>query len=315
MKPLNKTLLAVTLTIATIITLDYGVGSICEYAYKQSKYGIFHRQNYCIKNCEDEVLILGSSRAAHHYVPSLLTDSLGLSCYNAGSDGMCIYYHFVLLETMIKNGNCPKIVVYEILSSDIERAKGATFNLESAIDRLAPYYGESAGLDSLIELKSGFERLKFRCKTYRYNSKLVQLIKCNYIPFPEDRGYEAVFGELPKDARLEEIQEDGLEIDEDKLRYIHKLIDLSRQYKFKLIFAQSPYYRKGHTQGEKAIIKVFEQENIPFIDMLNDPGILQSTYFRDNGHLNDEGAHAFTERFIVALQKHLNHHDYADTEI
>ena len=38
-------------------------------------------------------------RAAHYYVPQIFEDSLGLSCYNAGSDGMCIYYHYGILAS------------------------------------------------------------------------------------------------------------------------------------------------------------------------------------------------------------------------
>lgn len=307
MRPLYKTLCAIAFTLVAIVALDWCIGSAAEYAYKQSKYGIFHRQNYCMNDCEDDIVILGSSRAAHHYIPSIFTDSLNLSCYNAGSDGMCIFYHYTLLETMIKNGYCPKVVIYEILPSDIERIQGATFNLDAAIDRLAPYYGKSTGLDSLIELKGGYEKMKFNSRTYRYNSKFVQLIKCNFIPSPEDRGYEAVFGELPYDTLLEENREENIEIDKDKKQYLHKLIELSRRYRFKLIFAQSPYYRKGHTLGEKTIIEILEKEHVPFIDMINNQEMLQPAYFKDNSHLNDMGAHIYTSRFISILKKYIKY--------
>lgn len=80
------------------------------------------------------------------------------------------------------------------MPTDIEVSEGATFTLDAAVDRLLPNYGEYEQIDSLIELKGWKEKVKLLSKTYRYNFKLVQLIKCNFIGVTEDRGYEPLFG-------------------------------------------------------------------------------------------------------------------------
>ena len=54
-----------------------------------------------------------------------------------------------------------------------------------------PHYGEFAEIDSMFAINGWKEKVKLLSKTYKYNSNLVQTIKCNYIPWPEDRGYEA----------------------------------------------------------------------------------------------------------------------------
>ena len=82
------------------------------------------------------------------------------------------------------------MVIYEVMNLDAEVSSGATFSLDAALDRLAPHYGEFKAVDSLFALNGWKEKMKMLSKTYRYNSKLVQTIKCNYLPEKEDRGYE-----------------------------------------------------------------------------------------------------------------------------
>ena len=58
-----------------------------DYMYFHAKGSSIREMNdVCLDNQYD-VLIMGSSRAHHHYVPEIISDSLGLSCYNTGKDG------------------------------------------------------------------------------------------------------------------------------------------------------------------------------------------------------------------------------------
>lgn len=88
-------------------------------------------------------------RAAHYYGPQIFEYSLGLSCYNAGSDGMCIYYHYGILASRIQRECPPKMVVLDVISTDVEASQGATFSLDAALERFAPHYGQFAGIDSM----------------------------------------------------------------------------------------------------------------------------------------------------------------------
>lgn len=60
-----------------------------------------------------EILIMGSSRAHHHYVPSIFEDSLGYDCYNAGYDGNGVILAYPLLENML-NRYKPRLVIFEV---------------------------------------------------------------------------------------------------------------------------------------------------------------------------------------------------------
>ena len=65
------------------IVFGYTMGAIT----KRIDIGGAGRNNYICDKMTDDVLIFGSSRAEHHYNAQMISDSLGVSCYNAGEGG------------------------------------------------------------------------------------------------------------------------------------------------------------------------------------------------------------------------------------
>lgn len=287
-----------------LVVADWGLGSWSEKMYHKSKYGIYHRQLYCLEQSNDEILIMGSSRAAHHYVPQIIEDSLGMSCYNAGSDGQCIYYHYTLLASMLERGAKPKMVIYEVMNLDAEMSSGATFSLDAAMERLAPHYGEFQAIDSLFALNGWKEEVKLFSKTYRYNSKLVQTIKCNYLPEKEDRGYEALTGKMnvelyEKDAVTRTSSpKKSVKIEERKLEYMEKFISLCKTTGIELVLCYSPYYHNMPSEGISKIQDMAEKYNVPFYEFVTDKEFDNPELFNDAMHLNDDGARRYTGKLI-----------------
>ncbi len=307
MQEVKKVLVGFVSIIVLLVVVDWAVGTWSEKMYYTSKYGMYRRQIYVIKEAKEDILIMGSSRAAHHYVPEIIEDSLGMTCYNAGSDGECIYYHYCLLSAMIERGAKPKIVIYEVMNLDAEISRGASFTLEAAMDRLAPHYGEYHDIDSLFALNGRKECLKLLSKTYRYNSKLVQTIKCNYIPWPEDRGYEALKGNMDvelykKDSvsRLS-IQKETVKIEERKLEYMERFIRLCKKNNIALVLCYSPYFHNTPTKGVFKIQEVADKYNVPFHKFATDKEFDTPELFKDEMHLNDKGAKKYTKKLIPKI--------------
>ncbi len=299
-------LLYIAAAILLIILMDLCLGGASAWLYHRSKYGIFHRQQYILNESKEDIIILGSSRACHHNVPSIISDSLGMSCYNAGSEGMCIYYHYAMLASMIERGHCPKVVIYDVMSLDTKEHPGPTFTLDAALDRLAPHYGEFLSIDSLFLYNGWKERLKLLSLSYRYNSKLVQSIKCNFIPSPENNGYEKADGKLPDNVEFQYNDYDECELDTLKIYYIHKLVQLGIDNKIKMFFVLSPYFAEKPSKAYDVIKEIARKYGVEVIDCYNDPAMMKRELFRDVMHLNDEGAHIWSAYLAHILKEKLD---------
>lgn len=297
-------ILSISSVVILLVILDFLLGGASAWLYHHAKYGIFHRQQYVLNESKDDIIIMGSSRASHHYVPSIISDSLGLTCYNAGSEGMCIYYHYALFSSLIERGHLPKLIILDIVNVDLKKHPGPTFTLEAALERLSPHYGEYKNIDSLFELKGWKYKLKLKSFAYRYNSKLVQSIKCNYIPSPEDNGYESVLGHIPDSISNNNSGYAYCEIDALKLSYVRKFIALAKENDVNMVLVISPMYKGEYSYAFDVIRELSERNNIPFIDCFRDSLMMKRDYFRDSQHLNDYGAHIWSSH-ISHLIKNL----------
>lgn len=308
MKDIKKITIGILSFCVLLIAVDYVVGTWSEKMYYRSKYGIFRRQIYCLTESQDELMFLGSSRAAHHYVPQIFEDSLGMSCYNAGSDGMCIYYHYGILASRIQRGCPPKMVILEVMDTDVEESQCATFSLDAALDRYAPHYGEFTEIDSMFAFNGWKEKVKLLSKTYKYNSKLVQIIKCNYIPWPEDRGYEALNGVMKvvgneKIADVLSLSSEQSNIEERKLIYLQKFISDCKTNNIELVMCYSPYYGQVIPASIHMIERLAERNGIKFLNYGEDVRFQKPEYFQDASHLNDTGARKYSKEVVISLRK------------
>ncbi len=295
MKSIYKVLIGVAATLLLLFVMDRAVGYVMKAAYKNAKYGIIHRQEYCLHESDEDILIMGSSRAAHHYVPEIFTDSLGMSCYNCGSDGQCIYYTYALLSAYIERGAEPKMVICEVVPQDIEVSSSSTFNFDAAAERFAPVYGEFACIDSLLESRGWKSRVKLLSQAYRYNSKLVQVIKCNFIGEVENNGYEPLYGTSPVGVIEDDVVGVSASIEQDKVESFRNLISLCRRNGINLVFAYSPTQSRRQSEGIAMAKSIAESSKVPFIDMSCDVRFEDASLFKDGTHLNDTGARLYSE--------------------
>lgn len=306
MKELKKVLVGIISILILAFVVDRVVGKGLAIFYKSAKYDIFYKQQYCLHDSKEDLLILGSSRASHHYVSQIFQDSLKMSCYNCGSEGMCIYYHYAILSSYIERGNIPKIVVCDLMYTDAQESHTSTFGLDAAVNRLEPHFGEFSEVDSLI-LSSGWqERIKLASKIYPYNSKLIQLLMCYYVPTPIDNGYSGLDGKM-NDS--DDFISDGycvFDIEKNKLDYYNKMIDICQNNDIFLILVQSPYYGNSGSLGIDTLKIIANERNIPWLDYFNKTEFMEPSLFRDRSHLNDYGAHLFSSSIANEIKSLLN---------
>ena len=108
-------LIKLTVFLVIIFVVDHLSGRVMGYIYNNTTKGDYGRSNYICKQTNQDILIFGSSRAIHHYDPTILKEKLGMTCYNCGEDGMgiiCSYGRY----SMIKQRYNPKLIIYDILN-------------------------------------------------------------------------------------------------------------------------------------------------------------------------------------------------------
>ena len=272
--------------------------------FSNAKYNQSREINYILNEVKSDVLIFGSSRASHHYIPSIISDSLKLSVYNCGHDGQCIYYHYCLLK-MIKERYLPEIIILDLFYSELFVSANA--NLEN-IKLLTPFYGNDEDLDSLINSISPFEKYKMTSKLYRYNSKLTDIFIDNFIKTDQnwENGYVPIFDEMKtvkylKFSSVEQIVEQG------KISYLEKFITFCKENNIKLLLCVSPvHYICEDKEGFIPAQKIAEKHDVPILDhYCNSSFSKNNSLFKDETHLNHNGATIFSSIIRQEIKSYL----------
>lgn len=288
------------LFILIIVVVDVVVGLGLDYLTSQITIGGQGRDNYIANIATEDILVLGSSRAVHHYNAQMIEDSIGMRCYNCGDDGAGIILSYGRL-LMIKERHQPQIIIqdvypdFDLMVNDNHKYLGW----------LKSHYNNKK-LHPIFESVDKKERFKMVSHLYRNNSRFLQ----NIIVFVTGRANdEGVKGFRPNKGHLdrmkikeERIEQKRYEYDTIKLEYINKLIDLAD--KSELVFVVSPIWYGMDSVQFQPLRDLCEKRGVCFIDFSNNPKYIHNDeYFKDGKHLNNIGADEFTKDLIVLLKK------------
>ena len=79
-------LIYVAIFFAIVAVVDFSLGRTFHFLQARAG-GITGAEYYVCEKVTEDIIIMGSSRASHHYVPEIISEELGMSCFNAGRDG------------------------------------------------------------------------------------------------------------------------------------------------------------------------------------------------------------------------------------
>ena len=116
-----------------LFVLDRSIGSFLAYRYDKNPPPDVRAFNRVVKTPSEDVFVFGSSKAVHGYVSDIFSDTLGLSCFNAGREKTNILYADVVMNEMLKK-HSPKIVILDInaketIATSMEASKLVLANL------------------------------------------------------------------------------------------------------------------------------------------------------------------------------------------
>lgn len=290
---MKKYIIYIVAFFAVVAAVDFCFGTVCDYMTANAKGGATKQLvDLCEKDHYD-ILVMGSSKAHHNYIPQVFSDSLGLTCYNAGYDGNGVILAYGILK-MIDDDRLPKLVVFDVKQQfDIYHYSGDG-DYTRYYQKLKKFIDEPA-VSEIVASISKPDVVKLRSGLVRYNGDLVFTLSGFLQSDAKDsyNGYKPAVGQLAEDS---EAEKDYInQIDSLKMEYFHKLINLTKEKSIILVVVFSPEYNTPFSDDFQPIRELCEYEEISVIDYFNEPTFQKIEYFKDHCHLNEEGSRMFSE--------------------
>jgi len=302
------------LLLALIVAMaDFGVGKIDSFIRgRDNDVNLDYLTR--ITSGHEDILIIGSSIASHHYIPAQIQDSLGLTCYNAGLDGAFFVFQNCAINYLLEN-NQPKYILWEIgedcLSDNIPKSREY-----QKMNLLYPYYSNEY-IHHAVDSRDCWQKYRMLSKMYCANSNMIHDV-LSVIDFIRNRkptkqiGREKKLGYVPLenngyDYPAIECDSAGEYVNPEKLEMLRNTIIACKKHDVQLIFTSSPRHYDADLLSSLqsvALRRFAEEEGIPYIDFYNFESISDNnTYFKDCDHLNARGAEAYMEVFIPEIKK------------
>lgn len=295
---------SVLLVLIIVCFVDWTIGEAMDRILPQiSNQGDIGKTYYSLYEVDAPVLIVGSSRAAHHYVSSIIEDSLALRTYNVGRDGCFFSYNCCVINSILDRYN-PKLIIWEngsdYLYSDIN----------DPMESLYPYYGRNSWVtDTVKEDEPMKEYIRLNSRLYQYNSTIHRIL-IRYMgrhSFADNtiKGYVPL-KPIEQKMSLEQmdIRPSLSKLSDTKIERFRSVLERARRKGTKVVVADSPMYKKYDCENMSSIKmrQLCNQYGAQFLDNSQLPYFFEHPeLFNDATHLNNEGAKVYTQIFIGQL--------------
>ena len=301
-----KFLKKVSLFFFFVAVIDVSCGYGFNVLKRNAKGGDTRKNYYIAEECCDDILILGSSRAARHYIPSVLEDSLGMSCYNCGEPGCGIITAYARYK-MIAKRHKPRLVIYEV-SPIYDYFSFETDDYSKYLGRVRQYADKPVVKELYLKFGDKLEGVRLLSNMYKNNSFIVHNI-VDLLGNDKGKGFKPLYGVLSNDARPQYEPFEQRKIDKLKYSYMEKLIIDIKKDSIPFCFMVSPRFimqKEALSQKSeyKPIIELCSRYEIPFFDYTYIEGFSDNyQLFQDFGHLNVKGATVFSNIVCNKLNK------------
>lgn len=297
---MKRFLIQITAFFAIVAAVDTACGFVFKHIESKAKGGFTYRDTYICDRLETDILISGSSRCVRHYNPQIISDSLGMSCYNSGQMGNGIILNYGRLR-MIDERKKPRIIIYD-LHPGFDLLVGE--DNHRYLTWLKSHY-ERDGISDIFESIDKTERYKMLSSMYSYNSRWVEILMDYVHPIADARkdGFSPLRGEMDKTKiRVDnKVLKNNYVFDELKIGYIKKMIDEAGDAE--LFFVVSPIWYGMDTLQLEPVKKICQERGIPFVDFSNDSKFVHhDEYFKDGSHMNNYGADVFTKDLVNKIK-------------
>ena len=168
---LSRFLIASAIVLAGVVVVDILAGVVMNRLLPEiGNEGDTGRTYYSLYKVNEPVLIIGSSRANHHYVPQIISDSLGLPVRNIGRDGCFFSYNCCVINSILDRYS-PELIIWENGGSYLNEGG------RDPLENLYPYYLSNEHIHTCINsYTDGLDRIPLYSNLYRYNSVIHRIV-------------------------------------------------------------------------------------------------------------------------------------------
>lgn len=306
MKDIRKFLISLIIVIVSLIAVDFCIGKIGDKLLTNLPDfgGDIVKDNYRLNRMNEDVVLIGSSRCSHHYVTSIIKDSISsftndsTSVYNAGIGGKYANSNFCAIESIV-NRYTPKLIILDI--SDVIYC----YTKVSDIEFSSPHYTTNKVVKQYLDSLGLKEKICMQSSLYRYNIKLLRILANKLQRSDADNdGYEPLYNIMKTTSSKKDDEKEkncAMSVPEYTEHNFQRMYKVCKEKGIKLILICSPRYNSS--SENKIIAMECKKAGIPFYDYLGDDYFnAHPELFQDEVHLNNEGAHIFTKRMIEDLK-------------
>ena len=257
--------------------------------------------NYYLKHKRHETIFVGSSRVKNSIIPS----KIGKDVSSVTNMGMHFLYHLSVVHLMEQYDKLPKkTLVFNLEAEDfyVESEQ----RLINDVFYLKYYYDKNEFVKNIINSKSVFEKYKFLSASYKFNGE-------NFLLFTNK--FQCVCNTRRREFMpLLASQNDSLNIEKHKHENTHfeftrlnkkmrdRLGDLNaicKRNNLQLILLYGPHFFevKEYKEASDFIQKYCQKNHIRYLNINNKniPEFKNNKLWKDNLHLNEEGAKFYTK--------------------
>jgi hypothetical protein len=285
------------LLLVILVALDFIIGKTLKFLFFKEK---LNSITYVMNTTTADFLVFGSSRASRHYVPAVFEKKFNTTFYNCGRDASKMIYNLAAMSAVLERYR-PKQIVLELDPDEFGNSE------ENSLSMLLPYRDNTA-VANFIKYNSRFERFKLLSQIYPYNSMIGDIIMGNLSSHKAGFGidvegylkFDDIMDNQPvKPFKYEKLIQQRVDILDAFLNQLHR-----QGIKITVVISPIYFTFAPHNQVV-AIMDSFckKYSNVSFINYENDPRFFYNTLFHDDLHMNDTGAHKFSEDLADKLIK------------
>ena len=291
---MKRFIVQIILFFALVVGVDVLFGFTVDTLFSKAKGGekakLFHLGN----RLDEDVVIMGSSRAYRHYNPQILEDSLSLTVYNAGCSSMGIICNYGFYKLFTQKHK-PKLIIYEVYDLDFVKDDYSMY-----LSNLRPFRRTPELRDYIAQFEPT-DRYKTMSSLYSYNTNWVYIIQENTLPSMSlYKGYQPYLGEIKKDPVKAEWKQ---ELDSLKYELMKSFVFNCKKDGIAVLLAISPYYW-GKCEWLDWANTLSEECGVELLNYSEDKDFsFNKTLFVDPYHMNEKGSDLYSQRIANRIKE------------